>query len=256
MSGKALETGKSLADLVLAKLPESLRAEASKIFTAPEAADALVELGARGLAQSELSRQLDSLREKEAQVLEDYNKNVAWFEENKPKLDRLPILEAENARLKGTPPPAAPPEPPPATGLTKEDLDKILLERDRGYANVLGLGIEVGAKHLHLFGEPPDMRGVIELAGKKGLSLEAAYQEKYGERLAAKAKEAEDARINKIVEERVSTERKKFAESPYPLRNASPSVLDILENPNDKPANHTVDSAVAEYERLVAARGA
>jgi hypothetical protein len=85
-------------------------------------------------------------------------------------------------------------------------------------------------------------------------SLQDAYIEKYGERLTAKHKEIEDKRFNDEVDRRLQ-ERLKATTSthPFPLR-AESSPLDVLST-KEGPAAHTLDSAVAEYERLQAARG-
>jgi hypothetical protein len=252
---KAFESGKSLADLVAAKLPEAIRAKFQEALTAPEAAEALTLLGDSALARADYSRSMDEIRDKteklkeqEAVVLEDYQNLQTWATQNKDQLARVPTLEAEIARLQGKPAPPAEVKPPVA-GLTEEKLAEILSQRDAGYADVLGLGIEVGAKHLHTFGEPPDMRGVITLAKKHGISLEAAYQQKYGDKLAERAKTEYDAGIEKRVAERLAEERKQ-TNQPFPLRNASPSVLDVLAQPDRKPSDFGLDAAVAEYERL------
>lgn len=252
---KAIDSGKAFLDQILAKLPESLRDQAKTALTAPEAADALTLLGDGVLARSDYSRQMDEIKAKEATLTSDYDNLNAWYAENKERLGKVETLEQQIARLQGNPPiPTPTPTPTPApTGLSREDVDKILLERDKGYARVLGLTTQVAARHLRMFGEEPDMPAVIDLATKKAIPLEDAYREKYGEQLAEKAKAAEDERINKLVTERLAEERKKQTDQPFPLRNASPSVLDVLEQPNAP--KHDLDSALAEYERLQAARG-
>ena len=58
---KALDSGKSLAELLAAKLPESLRPTLQEIFAKPEAADALTLLGDSALARSDYSRSKDEL---------------------------------------------------------------------------------------------------------------------------------------------------------------------------------------------------
>lgn len=253
---KASDSGKAFLDQVLAKLPESLRDGVKTAFAAPEAADALTAVGDGVLARADYSRAMDEIKAKETTLTSDYDNLNAWYAENKDRLGKVESLEQQIAKLQGQapnpPPPSPTPSPGPA-GLTREDIDKILLERDKGYARVLGLTTQVAARHLRVFGEEPDMQGVIDIATKKGVSLEDAYREKYSEQLAEKAKAAEHDRVEKLVAERLADERKKQADQPFPLRNASPSVLDVLEQ-KDRPA-HDVDSAVAEYERLQAARG-
>jgi hypothetical protein len=252
---KALDSGKAFLEAVLAKLPENLRESARATFTAPEAADALTAVGDGVLARSDYSRSMDEINAKEAQITEDYEKLNAWYAENKDTLAKVPTLEAELAKRGGTPPPDIPPKEPPVTGLSREDLDKVLEDRDRNYAGVLAYTNTLTAKHLNDFKEVLDVQGVIDHAQKNKVSLDQSYRTLYAEKIAAKLKAEDDARINKTVEERLAEERKKFSDQPFPLRNTSPSVLDILEAPTDKPANHTVDTAVAEYERLTAARG-
>jgi hypothetical protein len=87
-------------------------------------------------------------------------------------------------------------------------------------------------------------------------SLPDVYTAKYGERVAAKQKEADEKKFNDEVEKRLTTERTKLAGQPFPLRgDPSPSVLDVLAT-KDGAASHTLDTAVAEYERLQGARSA
>ena len=261
---KALDSGKSLAEAVLAKLPESLREQAKAALLAPEASEALTLLGDSALARSDYSRQMDEIRAKteelkaqEDTLLADHKNLTDWYAEKKAVIDKYPSLSAieqELAKARGgnVPPPVEP--KPTVPGLTREEIDKLLMERDLGYADALALGIDVGAQHLHTFGEPPDMRSVIGLAKQKRISLEAAYQEKYGDKLAERAKADEAARIQKLVDEKYAEKLKQHADQPFPLRNREPSVLDVIADPNRKPSDYTAEAAAAEYERLQAAR--
>jgi hypothetical protein len=94
------------------------------------------------------------------------------------------------------------------------------------------------------------------VAGPPGrvFSLPDAYNEAYGERVRVKEKEAEDQRINKLVEERLSEERKKAGTHPFPIRGAEPSPLDALADP-ERSKRFTLDAAVEAYEALQAGRG-
>jgi hypothetical protein len=77
--------------------------------------------------------------------------------------------------------------------------------------------------------------------------------ERYGERIQKKQQEAEDKRINDEVDKRLGEKLKQSNSGhPFPLRQES-SPLDVLQS-KEGPAQHTLDSAVAEYERLVAAK--
>lgn len=257
----ALESGKSLVDLVLAKLPESLRAEAKKAFDAPEAKDAVILLGDSALARSDYSKAMDDLKTKQtelddqiAAVTEDSRRLNGWWAENSPKLKSL---EEENAALKaGKTVPPKKDDPPPPSGLTKEDVDKILLERDRGYASVLAVTTALTAKHLKDFDEVLDVNELVEIATKGKVSLTDAYEQKHADKLKAKAKAEDDARVKKLVDEQLAEERKKLAAQPFPLQNQTPAAIDILQQKDRDLSQYSAEAAAAEYERLVAANAA
>jgi hypothetical protein len=249
---KALETGKSILDTVLAKLPESLRDSAKAAFTAPEAADALTELGARGLAQSDYSRQMDEIRRKEQELAtaqEQINtvatQQTDWWNVNKPALDEYTRLKAGGTVI---PPVATPPAAP--AGISKEELEKYLGERDRSYATVLGLTTTLATQHYKNFGEVLDAQELIAFAEKNRLPLAEAYQQKFAEPIKARNEKLENERIDKLVQERLATERAQLAGQPFPLRNADPSVLDTLNQQAPDKAQYSAEAAAAEYHRI------
>lgn len=252
---KATDSGKAFLDSVLAKLPENLRADAEKAFTAPEAADALTVIGDGVLARADYSKKMDDLASKEAVVLEDFERNQTWFEQNKERLGKVETLEATIARLQGQKPPEdKKPDPPTAPDgyVTRDDLLKIINEREQGFAGFSGLTNTLSVKHYADFHEVLDMNAVIAHATKKRLPLLDGYKDLYAEQIKAKADAEEKARIDKLVEERLTEEKKKLSQ-PFPLRNQQPSVLDVIEQKGD-PSQYTADAAAAEYERLQAAR--
>lgn len=247
---KALETGKTLLDSVLAKLPENLRDAAKTAFAAPEAADALTELGARGLAQSDYSRQMDDIRRKDqeladaqAEIARVHKEQTDWYAANKPALDEYNRIKA------GGTPPAAPVPPAAPAGISKEDLDKVLGDRDRSYAQVLGITSTMTAQHYKDFGEVLNVADLIAFAEKNRLPLADAYAQKFAEPIKARNDKLESERIEKLVAERLATERAQHAGQPFPLRNADPSVLDNLTKESDK-SQYSADAAAAEYARL------
>jgi hypothetical protein len=248
---KALETGKSLLDAVLAKLPESLRDSAKPAFAAPEAADALTELGARGLAQSDYSRQMDEIRRKEqelataqSQINEVATQQTDWWNVNKPALEEYTRLKASGSVT----PPAV--TPPASTGISKEDLEKYLGERDRSYATVLGLTTTLATRHYQHFGEVLDAQDLIAYAEKNRLPLAEAYNQKFAEPIKARNEKLETERIDKLVQERLATERAQLAGQPFPLRNADPSVLDTLNQQAPDKTQYSAEAAAAEYHRI------
>lgn len=267
---KALESGKTLLQAVLAKLPENLRAEAEKALSAPEATDALTLLGDSALARGDYSRKMDEIRDLETKAQEqlaanqtDYEALQKWYGEKKAVIDKYPTLDAvdaELARRAGQPTLTSREETSPAAGLTKEALEQYLAERDQardqGYANVLGVTTTLTARHLRDFNEVLDMNDLIAHATKHRMPLfdpraeMDAYRAVHGEKIAAKRKADDDAALEKRVQERLAEVRKQEGANPYPLRNREPSVLDVLSQPDFKTTDYNVDAAVAEYERL------
>jgi len=255
----AFESGQSFLAGVLAKLPQEQQAQARSIFEAAEAKDAVTLIGDSTLARSDYSRSMDTLREKEAALNEYYTKLDGWYGENKALL--------EQARTGGGPDPAPDPAPAGAGGMisaseARRIAEEAVNEAGRDYIAVTAFLTTQGGRHAHMFNEPLDMNELVAnpklgkpVIGQPGrvYSLQDAYNEKYGDRLRAKHQEQEDKRINDEVEKRLGERIKQSTSThPFPLR-AESSPLDVLST-KDGVAAHTLDSAVAEYERLVAAK--
>jgi hypothetical protein len=273
----AFESGQTFMAGVLAKLPAEQRAAAEAIFNAAEAKEAVVLIGDGALARSDYSRNMDTLREKEQELTAYYTNLNTWYSDNKAALDAA--VAARNGGSTGgtgngtgTPPaggtPPADGKPPAGHAYDPDEVRRIADEAinaaGRDYIAVNSFMLTQYGRHVALFGEPLDMTEITSnpklgrpIAGQPGriFSLQDAYNERYGERVAAKVKEAEDKRFNDEVEKRLA-ERIKATSSthPFPLRQEA-SPLDVLST-KEGPAAYTVDSAVAEYERLQQARGA
>lgn len=257
----AFESGQSFLAGVLSKLPQEQRAQAEAIFNAAEAKDAVTLIGDSTLARSDYSRSMDQLREKEGALNEYYTRLDGWYVENKAALDA-----ARSGGGGGDPTPSPEPTNGGAGGMisaaeARRIADEAVNEAGRDYLAVTAFLTTQGARHSHMFGEPLDMNELITspklgkpIYGQPGrvYSLQDAYNEKYGERLQAKQKEADDKRFNEEVEKRLADRVRASSTHPFPLR-AESSPLDALQT-KDGPAVHTLDSAVAEYERLVAAK--
>jgi hypothetical protein len=260
----AFESGQAFIAGVLAKLPEEQRAQAKAIFDAAEAKDAVSLIGDSTLARSDYSRSMDQMREKEQALNEYYTRLDGWYADNKAALD--------DARTRGGSDPAPDPAPAPhgSTGaggmISAADARRIaeeaVNEAGRDYLAVTAFLTTQGGRHAHMFNEPLDMTELVAnpklgkpVLGQPGrvYSLQDAYNEKYGDRLRQKHQETEDKRINDEVEKRLGERIKQSTSThPFPLR-AESSPLDVLST-KDGVAAHTLDSAVAEYERLVAAK--
>jgi hypothetical protein len=255
-------------------LPEAFRAEVSalltKITSTPEAEiePSLRYVGDGAMARPDYSRAMNDLAEKTKELDAIAQEHTQWYAENKDALTEYVRIKPEYDKLKGNGHPNPNPNPNPtpnldAKGLTSDQLAEELERRDRSYASVLAFGVSLAQRHFAMFNEALDMGELVAdprigqaVKGQPGrvFGLQDAYNAKYGERVQQKAQEAETARINKLVEERLVEERKKQPlQQPYPLARSEPSALDALAT-KDGPAAHTIDTAVAEYERLQQAR--
>ena len=264
----AFESGQSFLAGVLAKLPESQRSAAQAIFEAAEAKEAVVLLGDGALARSDYSKNMDALRDKETALTEHYERLNSWYDVNKSALE-----EARALHTRGGGAPAPDPTPNPgrsdlqSPALTAAEMrriaDEAVNEAGKDYIAVSSYMDYLVAQHHAMFNEPLNALELVQhpkvgkpVIGQPGrvFSLQDAYNERYGERVAAKQQEATEKRFNEEVEKRLAEREKTRPSShPFPLR-AESSPLDVLAT-KDGPAAHTLDSAVAEYERLQSARG-
>lgn len=271
----AFEDGQSFVAGVLGKLPAEIRAQVKEALDKPEAKDAVTLIGDGVLARTDYSKNMDALKTsqaalaaKEAEVSGKYNELTKWYTVNQAALTEYPTLKAEVDKLrgggggddddqnkgkgKGT-------EQPDIRTVAQEVVNNAAPE----YIQVSAWLAQKTDLHRAMFGESLDTVALVrnpklgkEIVGQPGriYSLEDAYSEAYGEKVRGKNKEAEDKRINDEVEKRLKEERAKGIGHPFPLRGeASPSVLDVLTT-KEGSAGHTLDTAVAEYERLQASR--
>lgn len=259
----AFESGSEFLAGVIAKLPAELQAQAKDLFSKPEAKDAVIIIGDGALARPDYSKAMNDLKAKETATQAKLDELNAWYEENKAALQEYVTIKPEYDDLKAKGPNPKPdpnpnPNPNPPTDPRKM-VEEVLAEEGRSYVSLSAFIAGLSVKHLHMFGEPLDPMELVTnpklgkpIVGQPGrvYSLQDAYNEKYGERVAAKAKEAEEKKFNDEVQKRLTEERAKLAGQPFPLRNEAPSVLDHIKDS----AEHTLDTAVAEYDRLQMAR--
>lgn len=256
----AFESGSEFLAGVIAKLPAELQAQAKDLFSKPEAKDAVIIIGDGALARPDYSKAMNDLKAKELAVQEKLDNLDAWYEANKTALQEYVVIKPEydELKVKGGGP-VVKKEDPPTVPDPRKVVEEVLAEEGRSYVQLSAYIAGLAVKHSHMFGEPLDPLELVNnpklgrpVAGQPGrvYSLQDAYNEKYGERVAAKQKEAEEKRFNDEVQKRLTEERAKLAGQPFPLRNEAPSVLDHITDA----AAHTVDTAVAEYDRLQAVR--
>jgi hypothetical protein len=257
----AFESGHEFLAGVIAKLPAELQAQAKELFGKPEAKDAVIIVGDGALARPDYSKAMNDLATQRTELQGKLDNLTNWYTENKAALEEYVAIKPEYDTLKAKP--ADPNKPvPPAD--PRKLVEEVVGEQGRDFVQLSAWLAGKAVEHFHLFGEPlnvmeltADPRLGKPVAGQPGrvVSLPDIYAAKHGDRVAAKAKEASEKSFNDEVEKRLAAKQAALAGQPFPLRgDASPSVLDVLAT-KDGPAAHTVDTAVAEYERLTQARG-
>lgn len=258
---KNLAAGKTFLAGVLAKLPEGLRGEATKVF---EDATLQAEIGTGVLAQSELSRQLDDLRtktdelntkkteldEREQSLTAWHEQLTGWHATNKTALDEYNRLKKEG-KLPGG---GGNPDPNANRSVAEGTLTEEKLAEQIKMQNAAFLGFEVDRsrilrEHFQRFNEIVDVEPLLRHPQIKEVGLVGVYELVHADRL---KKHKEDA--EKAAEERIrADERQKVLaanqQMPYPTPTGvgSGSPLDALEANKKEPV---VDAAVTEYNRL------
>lgn len=263
----AFESGQAFLAGVLAKLPTELQAQAKALFESPTAKDAVTLVGDGALARTDYSKAMDAIKTKDTELQERLATLNTWFADNEAALKEYVVIKPAYDALKGK---------GGAGGGTGDDDDKgkgtppdprkvveeVLAQQGPEYIQVAAWLHDKGMEHFQLFGERLNTQEIVTnpklgkpIAGQPGrvFSLVDAYNEKYGERVATKQQELTEQKYNAEVEKRVAAKLAAQTAQPFPLRGSQPSVLDVLET-KDGAAAHTLDSAVAEYERLQAQR--
>jgi hypothetical protein len=255
---KAIDAGKAFLAGVLAKLPAEQRAQAETLFA--DQADALTVLGSGALGQAEINRKFNEVEELTRKAQEDYDRLQTWYTERQTQLADYEKIKPEYDRLKGTvtpPPVVVPPLVDPEKFISRDDFVKEMQHQQLSAANYLALMTKLAGEHFKTFGEVLDGQ---ELLGDKSLGktlpdgrtygIVDAYRTKYAEQLTARQTADEQARIDKLVGERLAEERKKSPHLPFPVREGA-SPLDLLEPAAPaKPSDFTADSALALYNEL------
>ena len=257
------EAGQKFLDELLAHVPADRQAAAREALAGTPA---VRELGAGYLRQSDYSRSMDEARQVQERAQAWHQELDAWYAANASKI-------AAPAATPGTPgTPAATPGSPiqsPAatlasTGLTREEVAAMLAEREQAAVSAIVHTNQLSSRHFATFKEPLDIAGLMADPDMPKLGLLGVYDKHYKAKHDALAKQAEDARIEALVQERLAAVRR--TPMPYPTGPAEPSALDALEralaNPPDptKPvtppvaSSSVVDAAVAEYEAAVSRR--
>ena len=270
---KALESGKSLLDGVLAKLPESLREQAKGIFAAAEATEALTVLGDSALARADYSKNMDALtaaqadlKVREESLTTDYDRLNEWYTGRKTDFEKVDELRRTGKWKDGPIDDGQPPKPgAPALDSSKfiarDDFDKLMNNQQMLAANAMALMGKLIVQHQTRFNEELDAQDLLtdpnlgkQQANGAYYGLQDAYNTKFKDKITERTTRLEQERITKLVNEQLAAERMKNPQLTIPLKTGS-SPLDLLEaNTEIKPEQYSAQAAAEEYARLVAAR--
>lgn len=250
----SLELGKTILQQILAKLPDATRATIAPVFEDASATEALTLLGTAAADKTTTAGILADLQKREGELQAYHGQLDTWYQSNKADLDAY-------AKIKANPNPNPnPPNPdpkPPSTGISKEEVETLLRQRDAEYAAVLGVTQPIALAHLQRFNEVLDVNAIIAHANTNRMTFADAYATVHKDKIDAANKAIEDKRIETLVQERLAAERKNNPQ-PFPLRTGTvePSPLDQLaQKPEERSARYTADSAAARYEELVSNAG-
>lgn len=250
MSGNATTAGKSFIQQLAEKLPEAKRAAFLSTFDGEETA--LQTVGDSVLARSDYSRAMNDLKAVEA-------KQTQWWKDNQPLLD-LGAKAKDAGWTPENPGGGNPPDPNGnRSGVTPEDVNKLLDEREAGAAAFFATLSSLQMRHFTTFGEPLDARQLMAdaVSDPNRRGLEHAYQTRFADKLAAKAKEKDDQAFETRYKERFAEDVKKlgYARPPDTIVGGAvlTSPLDALQPTNPAvQAGQDVQEMADMYNELVA----
>lgn len=107
--------------------------------------------------------------------------------------------------------------------LTREDFEKANLDLQGRIASVVKTGLKIASAHAAKFGEQLDVDAVEEIATKRGIPLEHAYQEYIRPRVEASQKETFEKETQRRIDEALAAERaKRPIVQPHQHRESAP----------------------------------
>jgi len=203
---------------------------------------------------------MDEARAKLQEAQDLYGRNKQWYDENVPMIEEFKRTKGKGAdpNPDPNPNPRATGDPNPDRPLTRKELAEILGQTERDFLGLQAVMSDLSRAHFAMFGELLDTKALLADPEARKLGLEGVYQKVHGEKIAAKQKEAQEARdetLRKEGEQRLMARTDQI--NPIPGRQPSPSTLDGLrrEPPKEGEAPpDVVGSAVALYRKLSTAQ--
>jgi hypothetical protein len=257
-----IDAGRTFAEALKAKVP-TLATQIDALLAAPEAVE---ELGRGVLMRQDHSRLMNEAAEVKRKNDEQWNhlqgqktQLDTWYTNAQADLDLGRKARAANWKP-GDPDPNPDPTDPSRTtptGLTVDEVNKLMTEREMGQAQFVTTLNDISLRHFQRFGEVLDTVTLTQelmrdpAARERGLIKH--YQHKFADQISAADKKAADADFERRYQERFTTDVAKLRSAPpYPTgAGDAGSPLDALEVKPSANAGGSVDEMVAEYNRLV-----
>lgn len=266
MAVKGAAAGKSFLAGVLARLTPEDRAKGEAALQQLEAlggGTVITAIGDGTLAQEDFSRQSDELRtqgeqltarqqeqDQRDQALQQWHTDLTgWYTENKDLVET-----GRKFKKNGSPSPTPTPTPTPLpAGLTEEQYNERMAGERAAFLGFSRDQNVITREHFQRFGEIVDLEPLLRHAQIAQVGLMGVYELVHKDRLDKWKTEQQTKHDKEIGDAAVRKFQESQAQLPYPTPTGvgSGSPLDALEAKSSQPV---VDAAVAEYNRLVAAR--
>lgn len=176
------------------------------------------------IRQDEYSRSLDKARDLQAKV-QEYND---WWSKTGPAVEGLRAKEVALARYQerfGDLENANPQHVQAVTGVSLDDVQKMLAQRDQNFSGLLKDGLRIASRHAAAFGEELDVDALEKIALEKRVPLTQAYEELVAPRVRERETAKTQAEIKRQVDEQVKDELSRRALSPGTSGHSAPPVF-------------------------------
>jgi DNA-binding transcriptional MerR regulator len=185
-----------------------------------------------------------------------YDANLNWRQEmgaeiakGKEAVSALERMKAAGLKLDGdgTAPAATTPPPAAATGLSKEDIEKMLRGTESQGLQVMSALSDLAISHYAEFGERVKTGDIVAAAQKSGVDLNTAYNTMVSDRRAEKQKKEFEKQLADAEKRGAEKERAKQSAAPYPIgsmESGSSGTLAGITKDAARRAEFGVDAAV------------
>lgn len=250
------EVGKTIFERALAKLPK----DKQDAFAALMSEESVLEVvGEHGLMREDYSRLADEAKAAAAQAQGVYDANLNWRQEmgaeiakGKEAVSALERMKAAGLKLEGdgagagTTTTTTPTQTP--TGLTKEDIEKMLRGTESQGLQVMSALSDLAISHYAEFGEKIKTGDIVAAAQKQGVDLATAYNGLVADKREERQKKEFEKQLAEAEKRGAEKERAKLSAAPYPIGSMDaggvPSTLAGLTKDSVKRAEFGVDAAV------------